>query len=112
MTTQAVSLKLDGRTSMRVIVARVESDPRQMDLFEDQSEAWANDMIRFALKMPSPFFFSELRLHAAHEPPHASWWGALTRKLKKAGFIQTGTFRRSPRESRKGGVDFQWQRKP
>lgn len=109
MSTTAV-LKMDGGTSVRVIVTRTDKNPQQLDLFEDTQTEWAADMVQMAKAMPSPFFFSELRMLAAHEPPHASLWGALTKTLRKAGFTQTGTFRRSPRESRRGGVDFQWQR--
>ncbi|CAK0775259.1 hypothetical protein CCP3SC15_5120001 [Gammaproteobacteria bacterium] len=107
---QATTLQLNKGTRLQVVVSRIESNPLQTDLFESHQEAWTQEMLNVALKMPTPFFFSELRMLAAHEPPHGAWWGILSRRLKRHGIIQTATFRRSPRQSRKRGYDFQYDR--
>ena len=105
-------LKLDAKTRVIVIADRQERDPYQFDLFTDNKDSWMADVVRLAQKIPTPFYFSELRMLVAHEPPDSKWWGCVAKKLLATGFCMTNTWRRSPRESRKGGKDFQWTKKP
>lgn len=109
--TTHTSIKLDRGTTIRVLVQRREENPYQMDAFADYKENWARECLAVALKMPSRFYFSELRMMLAHEPPNPNWFGSvLIQRMKKAGFRMTGNFRRHTRESRNGGCDFEWSR--
>jgi hypothetical protein len=110
-TTTVSSIRLGKSTTVRVIVDRQERDPMQMELFLPAKEMWVREMMHVAMQMPSRFWFSELRMMAAHEPDNVNYWGSvLVPRMKKAGFKQTGNFRRHTRESRNGGVEFEWSR--
>lgn len=106
----ATTIQIDKRTSVIALLKRLEIDDNQLDLFSDYKTIWMDSAQSLALKLATPFFFSDLRAIIKYEPPHCNWWGALTHKLKKLGFRQTGRYRKSPKQSRKGGLDAEWTR--
>lgn len=83
---------------------------KQCELFEEIKFTWLDVLISTALSMPCPFWFSELRREMPFEPLHKNMWGSATKRLKKAGFRQTGKYRASKTGSRKGSMEFQWTR--
>lgn len=90
-------------------------DPNQHnflnELFLDY-DVWIQGAIETAVVMGSrgPFYFSELRAKLVN-PHHPNAWGTLAKALMKNGFKRTGEYRRSKIGSRKGGLDWQYERK-
>ena len=100
-----------------VIVRRKKKyqDPNQHNflnkLFLDYN-VWLTGAIETAVVMGShgPFYFSELRAKLVN-PHHPNAWGSLGKALLKNGFRRTGEYRKSTIGSRKGGLDWQFERK-
>lgn len=86
--------------------------PLQINLFDGEyKKMWFALAVEIAKKMEYPFWFSEFRSRVTIAPGHYNWWGALTRRMKKEGFFQTGERRPSPRQSLNGSTEFQWSRR-
>lgn len=112
MTTLTAYAKPSKDISVHIRVNMPEQqDCIQLDAFCGQYEAWERQMIELAYNFKTPFWSSELRAMALYEPAHVSWWGNLYRGMIKSGKWQhTGEYRRNPRDSRRGGLEFKYMR--
>ncbi len=112
MSTVAVSrTRLSNNCHVLTLVKRQVSDPNQLDLFAgDYSKQWIEQALHVAHKLPSTFWFSQLRSLVEVAPSDVNMWGALARALLKAGYKQTGRYRKSPIMSRRSGDDKEYER--
>jgi hypothetical protein len=78
----------------------------QAELFSFVDQSWD-----VAIHLPSPFWFSDLVKKCPIRPLNENMWGAVARRLIGSHFFRrTGNYRRSPTESRKGGVEWEYER--
>ena len=115
MEKELLSRSIVGNKTIHVIATQKSPpDPTILDLFQKQictpeeRELWFKTTLDIALIINTPFWFSELRQRCLVEPYSPNWWGILTKKLKARGYRMTMKFRKSPIESRRGGMDAEW----
>lgn len=113
MNTQSVLTNISIGNNQRIItiLKRKEKNPLQISLFgPDEDRAWYTYAVGEASKLAIPFWFSDLRKLLKYGPRHENMWGVLAKKLKNAGYKQTGNYRPSNTDSRRGGLESQWKR--
>jgi hypothetical protein len=101
-------------TSIDCKLWKYRSMPLQVNLFDQlYKQQWITTVFNIADARTEPFWWSELRdaAAAAQGPGHPNWWGAVTAKLKRAGWVRRPEARKSHTGSRAGGTEFMWARK-
>ena len=72
-------------------------------------DKWLKGALEIAGTIHGPFWFSELRKRLL-SPHHPNAFGSLAKALLKNGYRKTGEWRMSSTESRKGGLEWRFQR--
>jgi len=105
------TLTLGVPTGGKVIVTG-RQPPRnrnQQDCFAGYKTRWIVDMARFIRSIPRPVSMSAVRVEAGKQgkgaPLSPNWYGA---SMRAAGLTLAG-YRKSPLESRRGGVEAVWK---
>ena len=88
----------------------IDDSHSQLDLFAgDYKKQWFSYVLKIADSLCGEFAFDELREQCVLQPAHPNWWGAVSGKLKAAGYIITG-MGKSNRKSRRGGYACMWRK--
>lgn len=99
-----------GNVKMTRIVSVVSANPeygQQLSLFAERT--WQEEMKSVIHKFHI-FYPSEVEVLCSVLPPKDCFVGGFYRNLaNKKQIVKTGEYRRSPRESRRGGIEWQYR---
>lgn len=90
-----------------------EQNPNQLSMISGLfmgHEEWLAQSLEIAGTIPGPFYFSDLRRRLGIPPHHPNAYGSLAKALMKNGFRRTGEYRRSPTGTRRGGIDWCYEK--
>jgi hypothetical protein len=85
----------------------------QTELFKEGNiEDFLHTTMVIIRSLTPPFYMSDIEKHLHKLPENPKWLGfPLTNTMKANGYYPTGTYRKSPNPSRRGGLEQEWNRR-
>jgi hypothetical protein len=110
--TVVADVAVGGNTRFIGIIIKKRVNHLQTSLFNSEDDkVWYNHAMNIAKQLPCKFWFSNLRFRLSDTPPrHENMWGRLASKMRAAGYRKTGRWRPSVVDSRRSGVEFEWEK--